>query len=136
MNVGKAQSLDMATVSGVIIITNIAAISVTLLEAIREKYLERKKYKLIRLRKYQNDLRYHVQRLWWRAMSYAMTEVYLDRKQVDSDVQPSFRVVLELARRQKATSTVPAADQDDGMPTIALDEVAVAETSEEDSTSA
>ncbi|RHY13044.1 hypothetical protein DYB37_000711 [Aphanomyces astaci] len=138
MNVGKAQSLDMSTISSVIIVTNIAAISITLIEAVREKYLERKRFKQIRKRKYQNDLRYHVQRLWWRAMTYAVAEVYLQRRHDDPSedvLLPSFRVVLELARRQRAATdrqvvNSPPPDEAPVVPIIDANDVLVVTSTE------
>ncbi|OQR99767.1 hypothetical protein ACHHYP_04479 [Achlya hypogyna] len=115
MNVGNAQSLNLTQVSIVIIVTNCFTIGVIAIGVVLEKIKEMRLHRRIGQRKYTDDVRYHVERLWWRAISYALAEVYLTKFAMDEKPVASFRVVLELARRQKvaaAKAVTEAADAD------------------------
>ncbi|KAF0691054.1 Aste57867_17666 [Aphanomyces stellatus] len=114
MNVGKAQTMDMTVITIIILTINIGGLSYFAIEIIREKYVERKRYKMARMRKYQREVRHKVHQLWIRAMTYAATDAFLRRNDNNLDGElASFRVLLELARRQKMKTMTPIAPIED-----------------------
>ncbi|EQC29080.1 hypothetical protein SDRG_13240 [Saprolegnia diclina VS20] len=107
MNVGNARSLNLNQVAVIIVVSNCTTISLILVGVLLEKIKEARLHKRICQRKYNDDVRFHIERLWWRATSYALADAYLAKvRTADAPPLPSFRVVLELARRQKASVDV------------------------------
>ncbi|KDO29141.1 hypothetical protein SPRG_05384 [Saprolegnia parasitica CBS 223.65] len=106
MNVGNARSLNLDQVAAIIVVSNCTTISLILFGVLLEKVKEARLHRRICRRKYHDDVRFHIERLWWRATSFALADAYLAKVRTTGAPLPSFRVVLELARRQKAIIAV------------------------------